>query len=230
MGTFSRHRSYTEKVLLARKRRKTLVRIVLFLIILALVRSFLLQSYLLEDDAMAPSFVKNDRVFVTPLPYGPMFCGLKLPAIAQPKRGDVVLIRQDPSPFQGGVSQIFRAFSSHYSLARVIGQPGDSVVRQNSDTSYFSIRPLNQDAYQEELTASGKPYAITECRASVDCQALESIFPTGQTVRLAPNEFFVAFDNRNTLSGSMVWGPVHKDEIAGKVFFIYWPLSRVGLR
>lgn len=230
MGTFSRHRSYTEKVLLARKRRKTLARTVLFLVLLALARSFLLQSYLLEDDAMAPSFVKNDRVFVTPLPYGPMFCGLKLPAIAQPKRGDVVLVRQDLSPFQGGASQFLRVFSSHYSVARVIAQPGDNVVRQNSDTSYFSIRPSNQDAYQEELTASGKVYAITEFHASVDRQTLESIFPAGQMVRLAPNEFFVAFDNRNTLSGSMVWGPVHKDEIAGKVFFIYWPLSRVGVR
>jgi len=142
MGTFSRHRSYTEKVLLARKRRKTLVRIVLFLIILALVRSFLLQSYLLEDDAMAPSFVKNDRVFVTPLPYGPMFVVSSCLRLHN-RRGEMLyLLDRIRAPSKGVYHRFFELFRSHYSLVSS-NRPdrGTVLFGRIQIPHYFSIRP-----------------------------------------------------------------------------------------
>jgi hypothetical protein len=35
-------------------------------------------------------------------------------------------------------------------------------------------------------------------------------------------------DNRTDSGDSRDWGPMHKSEVVGKPFLIYWPPSRIG--
>ena len=51
----------------------------------------------------------------------------------------------------------------------------------------------------------------------------------GKTIKVNSEEFFVFGDNRDHSSDSRAWGPITKDEIVGKAFFLYWPIERVGL-
>ena len=44
---------------------------------------------------------------------------------------------------------------------------------------------------------------------------------------LGEDEFFVLGDNRSRSNDSKDWGPVPLENIVGKVWFIYWPLSKL---
>ncbi|MCE5257157.1 MAG: S26 family signal peptidase, partial [Spirochaetaceae bacterium] len=118
MSSYSRHGSYSEKVLAARKRRKTVGEIVLVLLILAFVRSFLLQSYRIDDNSMLPGLQKGDHVFSSPFLHGPDFFGMRLPALSKPYRGEMVLVRSSSDPHASGWSRFWDSILRFFSFQR----------------------------------------------------------------------------------------------------------------
>lgn len=258
MFSFSRRRSYSEKVLLARKRRKIAGKVLLALLVIAFIRAFFVQSYRVNDDSMAPSLLAGDQVFASPLLCGPEFLGFKLPALSQPYRGEMVLVSRGSDPFESGWATFggailrflsFQRFSSAGQaadgvpsgrcIARVIATPGDRVRRERAGGLGFSVQPAGQKAYLPESATSRSHYSISgrggvgaaEARIGQadtgDAGRLDSLWPADNEMLLGPGEYFLAFDNRNIASGSLVWGPVPEDRILGSVFLIYWPFSRI---
>jgi signal peptidase I len=45
---------------------------------------------------------------------------------------------------------------------------------------------------------------------------------------VAPEEYFVLGDHRNSSSDSRFWGNVPRKNIYGKAVFCYWPLNKMG--
>jgi signal peptidase I len=43
-------------------------------------------------------------------------------------------------------------------------------------------------------------------------------------------EYFFMGDNRAESCDSRVWGSVPRKNLIGEVFFVYWPLTRIGFR
>jgi signal peptidase I len=89
-------------------------------------------------------------------------------------------------------------------VKRVIGLPGDR-VRIHNGTVYVNGLALNESY----LT-------------SRDTSNMDQVF-------LREGEYFVLGDNRRGSNDSRNWGPVPEEEILGKVWIIYWPLSKWGL-
>jgi signal peptidase I len=89
-------------------------------------------------------------------------------------------------------------------VKRVIGVPGDTVEIQNG-TVYVNDESLDE------------PYLTSRDRSNMD------------EVFLEDGEYFVLGDNRRGSNDSRNWGPVPEENILGKVWIIYWPLSNWGL-
>jgi len=47
-------------------------------------------------------------------------------------------------------------------------------------------------------------------------------------VKIPYDKVFVAGDNRPNSLDSRIFGPISEDDIIGKVFFIYWPMDKIG--
>jgi signal peptidase I len=119
----------------------------------------------------------------------------------KPERGDVVVFKAPPA------AQCPEGAGCDF-IKRVIGIPGDSVeVRDN-------LVWVNGQAIDE-------PYLDEEV------QTRPGAFTANGMVTVPTNEYMVMGDNRPHSSDSRVWGPVPFENIVGKVFFRYWPPSRV---
>ena len=89
-------------------------------------------------------------------------------------------------------------------VKRVIGLPGEKVELLNG--SVF----INDRLLQE-------PYITTSYNSTM------------APVILDDDEYFVMGDNRRSSNDSRTWGPVKESHLLGKVWFVYWPFSRIQL-
>lgn len=87
------------------KRKKSLVREYSEIIVLAVglalfVRTFFIQAFRIPSESMEDTLLVGDFLFANKLLYGPKlpFVDVRLPAIRQPKKGDIIIFKypQDP--------------------------------------------------------------------------------------------------------------------------------------
>ncbi|MCE2465042.1 MAG: signal peptidase I [Dehalococcoidia bacterium] len=111
------------------------------------------------------------------------------------------------SPERGDVIVFQRAGGSDMSFVkRVIGLPGERV----------EIREGHVFIDGEELE---EPYLDRSDRVG-DMLCI----PHTSNCRVGEDEYFVLGDNRTDSQDSRSWGSIREDDIAGEVWFTYWPL------
>jgi len=244
MSLFVRHRSFTEKVLASRKRRKTAEKILLAILCIGFVRAFLLQSYKVSSTVMEPGLVPGNVVLSFPLPLGAATIFGKMPPIDTPKRGELVLVGPDAMPLQSGWSKAgdilvrFFTFQQVSPLAlrygeklsmpgvyRIIGLPGDTIRRKNG---LFEIRPEGKREFSSEYALSRFKYHIRE---NVSPSPMSPRYnDSGDMERnLGVDEYFVSCDDRAVFSGSLLWGPIGTDRMLGRIVLVVWPPKNIKI-
>lgn len=241
MASFSRHRSYTEKVLTARKRRRTFGKVILFLLILSLVRMLFLQSYVVKSPTMRPFLEEGDRLLSFPLPVGAATPFGKLPHLSDLKRGELIIAAPDPIPTENWwfrawdslarfftlqnyspLSHRYGGAATSYAVYRVVGLPGDTIRLRGS-------------VYEIRAGAGGflSEYLLSEYRYTLSGTAASGRSGAGGVVSgeltLGAGEFFVACDDRSLMAGSALWGPIGWDRVVGRVVAVFWPPRRMRL-
>ena len=87
-------------------------------------------------------------------------------------------------------------------VKRVIGLPGEKIGVEGGDV-FIDGEPLVE------------PYLTSRDTSSANA------------IILGENEYYVMGDNRRGSNDSRNWGPVKGELVLGKVWFVYWPFSKL---
>ena len=160
--------------------------------IAAVIRSFLIQPYIIPSGSMLETLQIGDRLFVTKFSYGIHlpFVEKEILSLGEPDRGDIIVF-----PFPEDKSQDY--------IKRVVGIPGDKI--EIRDKRLFR----NDEPVEEEYVQHGDPYFSPRRDAMRPV-----VVPAGKV--------FVLGDNRDSSRDSRFWGFVDKDTIHGKALLVYW--------
>ncbi len=183
--TRSKAREYTEAIVMA-------VLMALFF------RQFALQAFRIPSSSMEDTLLVGDFLFVNKFLYGAQvpFTDMRLPAVRDPKRGDVIVFR---SPTDG------RDF-----IKRCVAVAGDTVAIRGK-TLYING--------EEQI----EPYAVHKSsQLQLPQHGKRDFMPE----RVIPDgHIFMMGDNRDNSSDSRYWGPLPIDHVKGKAMFIYFSID-----
>ena len=179
-------------------------------VLLALViRQFIVQAFRIPTGSMEKTLLVGDFLFVDKFVYGaktpdrihiPLLNVtladhlpvLKLPAIRQPRQGDVIVFQFPNDPTQDYIK-------------RCVAVPGDTVQVRNG-LLYVDGKEFEKHAWHDrEKELHGAPQNI-------------SFGP----IVVPPGHVFMMGDNRDNSFDSRFWGPLDEQLIRGRALFIYW--------
>jgi len=118
-----------------------------------IVRTFLVQPFLVSGTSMFPTFANGDYVLVDELTYH----------VRQPERGEVVVFH-DPNPGDYGT----------YFIKRIIGLPGEAVLINNNAVTVFKGSSSCTGSQGFVLNESYLPSGTVTLANGSDCYVLSS--------------------------------------------------------
>ena len=182
--------------------REILNTILIGLLMFATLQSSL-QNYRVEGESMLPTLVQSQFLMVNKLAYAQFdFSKVsdKIPFVTLEQKPNSHLF--DP-PKRGDLI-VFKLPDEPNKpplVKRVVAIPGDSIGISNGELRINGRRAKEPYLYE-------KP----------------SLINLSDKIML-PGEYFVLGDNRMRSNDSKNWGPVSLEDIIGKVWVSYWPLS-----
>ena len=198
------------------------------LTIAIVIRSLLIQPFIIPSSSMEPTLLVGDRLFVTKYSYGyskhsfpfspPIIKGRIFSN--QPKTGDVIVFK---TPADNRTDYI----------KRLVGLPGDSIkfiagdIFLNSnkifksrvsqtDVIYCGKHTIKVNTFEEKLP-NGKTHNTVYLKSYS--------FKNSDTFNVPKNHYFFLGDNRDCSKDSRYLtsvGYVHKDNLVGKAQFIFF--------
>lgn len=161
---------------------------------------FVVRPFFIPSESMVPTLKVNDMVLVDELAY----------RFWSPARGDVVVFRPPAEAHMGDKDLI----------KRIVAVGGDTVeIRETTKT--VNGRELREGSLYINGQKQDEPFINTEAQAP---------FGMGDygPVQIPADNVFCMGDNRGNSDDSRYWGPLPRQNIIGKAFFIFWPPQRIG--
>ena len=175
--------------------------LVVALAVAFLLQAFVVKPYRIPSPSMAPTLEPDDRVLVARFLY----------RFTTPARGDIAVFKY---PLDTRV--VF--------IKRVIGLPGDTLSLSDGHVYVNGVR-LNEPYVAK---VNGRP-AATDPAPPIAGSTITEPWSLNQPYKVPPGTYFMMGDNRLDSDDSRVWGPVPARDLIGKAFFVYWPVTRIGL-
>jgi signal peptidase I len=173
--------------------------IIIALVLAMVIRTFIIQAFKIPSGSMIPTFNIGDRIFVNKFLYGAKipFTDIRLPAVRQPKRGDIIVF---VSPEDHKKDFVKRLIAAEGEKAQI--KDGKIYIDGVAVTDPASIRSVyyyNTGSYGSE----NGPMVVPK------------------------DSYYCLGDNSASSRDSRYWGYVPKKNLIGKAVFIYWPLHRM---
>lgn len=209
----------------ARRREKGFVRdwlefIVTLTIMVFFIRTAVVEAYRIPSSSMEDTLLIGDFLMVNKFLYGirtPDWIGIpftpigfnvphtRLPALRQPRRGDIIVFKFPRDPSQNYIK-------------RCVGLPGDTIQIKDK------VLLVNGKVFKDPSKAKYTDWRI--CPAGVNQR---EIFPPGAGNRdnygpivVPQRHYFMMGDNRDNSSDSRYWGFLPADNILGEALIIYF--------
>jgi len=168
-------------------------------------RFFIMAPFQVDGPSMLPNLENKDYILINKIGYSSIL-GLE---IGSPQRGDIVVLRPPTDP-------------SVFYVKRVIGLPKDKIEIKNGNVYIYNL--THPEGFQVD-----EPYLSEE--------NVEHTYLPGRSASdsyiLAEDQYFVMGDNRVHSNDSREWvshAPfVHRNNIEGKVMFIFWPPPKIQI-
>ena len=198
---------------------------------------FFIQAFKIPSASMHNTLLEGDHLFVNKAVYGfriPL-TDIRFGASQDIQPGDIVIFQfpaKDRSQQNCGGSQYGKDF-----VKRVVAMPGDTVQVINGRpwVNGKELPPQPYELYEEMERA---PYEEAEDKEQYQKIWEEHLLDnylglylrdSFGPVTVPDNTYFVMGDNRDNSCDSRFWGPVPRENIKGKAWFIHWPVDRIGL-
>ena len=186
------------------------------ILVFLFVRAFIVEAFKIPSGSMERTLLVGDFLLVNKLVYGAEvpFTGKRLPALREPRLGDVVVFQ-----WPQDVSKNF--------VKRLVGMPGDTLAMENGTL----IR--NGHAMREQYvvhTDPGIDPAADDFRWQRDylvrsAEAYTGYHPSRNNwgpIVVKPKHYFMLGDNRDNSLDSRYWGFVPDSLIRGQPLIVYY--------
>jgi signal peptidase I len=181
--------------------------IVIAIFLAFIIKTSVVEAYKIPSSSMEDTLLVGDFLLANKFVYGARLwlVNWRLPAIRDPKRGDVVIF-------------IFPADDKGTKfIKRCVGTPGDTILLK--DKVLFvngKVFPNPPHSKFIDTTADGK--LNLQPTGSPDQSAKVNFGP----YVVPANSFFMMGDNRDNSYDSRWWGPVPKENILGEAILVHW--------
>jgi len=179
------------------------------------IREYWLQAFYIPSSSSAPTVVRGDRILVDKRAY----------RHSPPSRGDLVVFWV--SALDKGIYPRDRYPNAERKafIFRIVGLPGDRIRIENGD-AYINDQPQlmspvggagdleGQHVQIYRVASPDRSYSIARLT-----KAERYSFPE---VTVEPDRYFVLGDNRERAFDSRFWGTVHRNDILGRAWLIYF--------
>ena len=204
----------------------------------SVVMFFFIQAFKIPSASMQDTLLEGDHLFVNKAVYG-----FRLPFTTKwfspyksIQRGDIIIFEFPASSKEQkncGGSQYKKDF-----VKRVIGMPGDKVEIKDAQV-YINDELYPRQPYEKyepvvRFQKADDIFIPKDYQGLWEAHKLDSYMGLILRDQFGPvivpeNSYFALGDNRDNSCDSRFWGPVPRQNIKGKAWFIHWPLKRIRL-
>ena len=180
--------------------------VVVALIAAFVIRTYVVESFVVPTGSMYPTIKVQDRILVNKLSFD--FGN-------QVRTGDIVVFHEAPADPE----------KTPILVKRVIGLPGQTLSSGPNGEIFVDGRLLAQPWLTPAAMNDGAGPAIcSRPRGSVAAAVADC---RGDVLHLPAGEYYMMGDHRGDSDDSRYWGPISRHSIIGRAFVRIWPPSRI---
>jgi len=184
------------------------------------IRSFFVEAFRIPSGSMEDTLLTGDFVLVNKAIYGARIplTPFRLPAFAQPRRGEVIVFEP---PHEVGKTYV----------KRLIGLPGDTVEMRDKALYVNRQRAVEPWARHSESRDLFPPGVAWQCRFTLRRPGRNTCHPSRDNwgpLVIPDGRFMVLGDNRDDSEDSRYWGFVPETALRGRPLMVYYSFEPDG--
>src|SRR3990167_1595030 len=188
------------------------------LVVWLFLRTFLVQAFRIPSGSMENTLLVGDFLFVNKLLYGAEVPVLhkRLPAVREPRRGDVVIF---DSVEEADLKVV----------KRLVGVPGDTLamesgqlIRNGQPVDEPWARHGNPGAYADAFYRAKMRRWQVEHLVGADSASYNPDLQDWGPIEVPPGHFFMMGDNRDDSYDGRYWGFLPRENVRGRPLVVYF--------